>query len=613
MAWTPISGTVPQYQTSTGALASGYYLKFYASGTSTAISMATGSGGGSTLDKCQLDSSGYPTTDGTTRFIPHVAQTYKIILYKNATDADNNTTGNADWVIDGIAQSAAAVAESQVSIENQLGSEASGSVFTLNDFSYALGVNQLLVYRNGNLQRVGSSFDYTETSSTSITTTSTPLANDTYSFVKATSTTSISADASTTTYTPTGSGAQATNVQAELRKKHNLSNFGTAQAWIDDATAGDTIYVDTANVSWDGLIINKNVRIVGLGRELGVVTGTWDVTNAGALSEFVDIHFKTPSTTYMIDVTGSGNLDFKRCKFSAGTGNFIFRWDDDSRTIAAIELIQCHVTTGKLLDCSAGGVTTFQMHCKEACLISITENDFLTTAAGNYAQFLCYQSLINVSSGVTRVATDQRGVLLLRQNIIDDDTAAKLILNNGSGVTYDTIDATGNVLSRTDGATKRYVPVPSFFDGNGVSAKIPARAALTTGGVTVDADEHLDYYVYTGDPTLTGNVTYSVTGGLYEGQRIMVYFSGTCTTGGNVLNAFGISFSSNLTTIESFAVELIYVNAGWEVFNYGRSAFSALQAGTQTDVADTSGATLGALETSVNAVKQVLRDAKIMA
>jgi hypothetical protein len=106
MAWTPISGTMTQYSTSANLLASGYFLKMYQSGTTTAFNMATDSTGGTTLDKCQLDSSGYPTTDGTTRFIPHVDQTYKIVLYQNATDADNNTTGSADWVIDAIAQPA---------------------------------------------------------------------------------------------------------------------------------------------------------------------------------------------------------------------------------------------------------------------------------------------------------------------------------------------------------------------------------------------------------------------------------------------------------------------------------------------------------------------------
>lgn len=104
MSWSPIAGTMTQYSTSSNTLASGYYLKFYQSGTTTAFNMATDSTGGTTLDKCQLDSSGYPTTDGTTRFIPHVNQKYKIALYLNSTDADNNATGNADWVIDAVSQ-----------------------------------------------------------------------------------------------------------------------------------------------------------------------------------------------------------------------------------------------------------------------------------------------------------------------------------------------------------------------------------------------------------------------------------------------------------------------------------------------------------------------------
>jgi hypothetical protein len=116
MAWTPISGTMTQYQTSTGDLASSYYLKFYQSGTTTAFNMATDSTGGTTLAKCQLDSSGYPTTDGSTRFIPHVNQKYKIVLYKNSTDADANTTGNADWVIDAVDQ-AAIKAENEIIFE----------------------------------------------------------------------------------------------------------------------------------------------------------------------------------------------------------------------------------------------------------------------------------------------------------------------------------------------------------------------------------------------------------------------------------------------------------------------------------------------------------------
>ena len=106
MAYTPISNTVPQYSAlASGTSASGYYLKFYADGTTTPISMATDSTGGTLLAKCELDSLGYPTTDGTVVFIPHIDQTYKLALYTNATDADNNTLASAAWVVDDLAPS----------------------------------------------------------------------------------------------------------------------------------------------------------------------------------------------------------------------------------------------------------------------------------------------------------------------------------------------------------------------------------------------------------------------------------------------------------------------------------------------------------------------------
>jgi hypothetical protein len=216
--WTPISGSVPQYQAADGTLASGYYLKFYSAGTTSPLSMATDSTGVTTLAKAQINTAGYPINGSSDVFIPHVSQSYKIVLYKNATDADNDTTGNADWVIDNISQSAAATPTQVINIEYQLGSQASGQVFTLANFTYALGVNNLLVYRNGNLLRQGVSHDYEETSASSVTINSsiTIASTDQFAFVKGTSTTSTISDAASVTYTPAGVGAVTTNVKAEL-------------------------------------------------------------------------------------------------------------------------------------------------------------------------------------------------------------------------------------------------------------------------------------------------------------------------------------------------------------------------------------------------------------
>lgn len=100
MAWQPVAGLVPQYQKANGDLASGYYLKFYANGTSTAINMATDNTGGTELAKCQVNSAGYPITASSAIFIPHIDQLYKISLFPTSADADANT--NAEWTVDNL-------------------------------------------------------------------------------------------------------------------------------------------------------------------------------------------------------------------------------------------------------------------------------------------------------------------------------------------------------------------------------------------------------------------------------------------------------------------------------------------------------------------------------
>lgn len=93
MAWQPVAGLLPQYQKPNGDLASGYYLKFYAKGTSDAILMATDDTGGTQLAKCQINASGYPVTDASATFVPHLDQDYRVQLYPTAADADADTNG----------------------------------------------------------------------------------------------------------------------------------------------------------------------------------------------------------------------------------------------------------------------------------------------------------------------------------------------------------------------------------------------------------------------------------------------------------------------------------------------------------------------------------------
>lgn len=101
MAWTPISNTVPQYEED-GVAASGFYIKFYEAGTTTPTAMATDSTGATLLDKCELNTEGYPKNGSNAVFIPHIDRRYKIALFRNATDADNNNLNNAVWPVDNL-------------------------------------------------------------------------------------------------------------------------------------------------------------------------------------------------------------------------------------------------------------------------------------------------------------------------------------------------------------------------------------------------------------------------------------------------------------------------------------------------------------------------------
>jgi hypothetical protein len=106
MAYTAISGIVPQLsRNSGGAAANGYYLKAYEAGTTTPLSMGIDNTPTATLAKCRLNSRGEPISndaDETTVFIPHFDESYKLALFVNANDADNNLIANAVWVVDNI-------------------------------------------------------------------------------------------------------------------------------------------------------------------------------------------------------------------------------------------------------------------------------------------------------------------------------------------------------------------------------------------------------------------------------------------------------------------------------------------------------------------------------
>jgi len=108
MAYNPISGIVPQIsKNSRGGAANGYYLKAYYPGTVTPLSMSIDQSASLVLAKCKLNSRGEPISndsDETTVFIPYFNQDYKLALFQNSTDANNNDVSEAVWIVDDIQQ-----------------------------------------------------------------------------------------------------------------------------------------------------------------------------------------------------------------------------------------------------------------------------------------------------------------------------------------------------------------------------------------------------------------------------------------------------------------------------------------------------------------------------
>lgn len=98
MAYAPLTGYLTQLITQSGQVASDYYIKFYIANTTTPLSMATDQTGGTLLAKAKFNNNGIPISnplDNSTEFIPHLNQSYRLVVYLNAADADANNTAES--------------------------------------------------------------------------------------------------------------------------------------------------------------------------------------------------------------------------------------------------------------------------------------------------------------------------------------------------------------------------------------------------------------------------------------------------------------------------------------------------------------------------------------
>lgn len=318
------------------------------------------------------------------------------------------------------------------------------------------------------------------------------------------------------------------------------------------------------SVDLDGATISKRVHVKGSGRIGGFIEGSINVTSAGAQSMFSDIGFRTPTSGALFDVAGRGGMDFRDCNIDPGTGNFVFSWDRDGQIPIIIEFMRCNLTSGQLLNAIGSVPRTYEVHFKEGSLIAIDEDEWLDADSGNYCSVVMYNTLASIGPGVTFIATSLLGLMTVRESSIDDNTAG-VFATNGTG-TWDTFDMSTSSMSTATSYRQEFIK--SLFYGNGVTVD-KYRTMLTTGSLAIDANRGIEEYFFdgSGDVTLTANVVYSVTGGLYDGQEITVYFIDRTIPGGFNCDFFGIVGAG--WTIDKTVLRLKYINGNWEVYRIG--------------------------------------------
>lgn len=326
MSWEPIANVVPQEFIS-GVPASGYYYKFYQSGTTTPTSMATDSTGATTLDKCQLNSDGRPINGSGAVFIPHIDRSYKLALYANSTDADANTFANAVYVLDALTVPGSGLGtSSSAKYTETIAATSDGqSLFTLASSTYSPGTDNIVVYYNGSHIEAS---EISETSATSFTL-------NTSSMIKTGDRLSVRIDerltssdilgAGSVTYTPAGSGAVTTTADAKLKESVSVKDFGAVGDGVTDDSAAiqaaldvhdnvvappgnfklnSTVYVKSRGKTFLGAGVGETTFTVAAGVE-GIVVGN-DATSSETNHDMTVGDFKITGGAYGLTVGGNG-------------------------------------------------------------------------------------------------------------------------------------------------------------------------------------------------------------------------------------------------------------------------------------------------------------------
>ncbi len=165
----------------------------------------------------------------------------------NLPTASSNTepVTYAQWASD-----SSTVQFSGTVVTTALGSEASVRVFTVGE--YTPGSNNLQVYLNGVLQPLST---YVETSSTTVTMNTLPVADDEYTFVTNPRVSDASTvPASSVTFTQAGSGATASNANTKFQETVSVKDFGAAGDGSSDDAAAINAAISAVNLAGGGFL-----------------------------------------------------------------------------------------------------------------------------------------------------------------------------------------------------------------------------------------------------------------------------------------------------------------------------------------------------------------------
>jgi hypothetical protein len=298
----PVGGVAAQFFTNTGDVLSGGKLYTYLAGTSTpAATYTSASGTTFNTNPIVLDSAGRVPSSGEIWLGEGVQ--YKFVL-KDSNDVliasyDNITGINSNFV------NYNALEEIQVATAGQ-------TVFNLTN-SYQPGTNTLSVFVDGVNQYDGSSYSYTETSSTRVTFVSGLHVGALVKFTTAVTLSAGVVSSNLVTYQPAGTGAVQTTVQTKLRQTVSVQDFGA----VGDGSTDDTAAIQAAIT----YAFSTGVKVEVSGNKGVFKVSAPIVYPAGSLVTLRNMKLVAASsfdvTRYMIEVTSqsaglcNANLSFE--------------------------------------------------------------------------------------------------------------------------------------------------------------------------------------------------------------------------------------------------------------------------------------------------------------